>query len=287
MKRHNIALTACIVNALLITSALSDFGVTLRTTLDDSVNTAAVRFYNAGAPNGPGSVASEVGDPVWLVFDVDGDGVFRGGPNGFEPAPSYNLPGGADTTDLRSAIIDSDDHVVFTTVAPAGRINKPFGMPSSLQTGGTGLNDAGGTVKPTYALLFRSSDFSEGGSFGFDLTAANGVIPQIGNVDLRIGQDVYADAFTFTAGEVVPPSPPTITNVTAQVNGVTVEFGFSFFAEAGASYTLLSTTNLADKPIAWTPDGDPLLGANTQTNLTATNAIPPIQKYYRLETSGP
>jgi hypothetical protein len=108
-------------------------------------------------------------------------------------------------------------------------------------------------------------------------------------VYLRIGQDVYADAFTFTVGGVQPPAPPTITNVTAQVSqdGSSVSFRFSFFAESGASYTLLSTTNLADKPIVWAPEGEPLLGANMQTNLTATNAIPPFQKYYRLETRRP
>jgi hypothetical protein len=202
MKIKNLALYVAAIAATVtgMTTAEASFGVTLRTTTTAGLNTPVDRLFQDAALTDD----SDATDPIWLVFDVDGDGIFVGGANGSTPASNYNIPVNGGATELRNAMIDADDYAIFTQGGPAGQVNKPFtGLDSALQTGGTGVNDAGGTVRPAYALIFEDAVYSDGGSFGFSgILAQSGTIPELGNVDLRIFQSMTSvgpDAIDFTA----------------------------------------------------------------------------------------
>lgn len=262
---------ACFPSAL-----VAEFGVTLKTTQSETTDTLTTRLYNQGAPAGPGVGPSEKDDPVWLIFDVDGGGVFQPG-----ALTGINYDG--TIADLLAKMIQPGDHVIQSTVPGpiAGRLNRSFtGLPSFLQTGGTGLNDSGGTVRPAVAILFDSPDLSNGGTFGFRTTVASGLIPDIGNVSLRIHQDVYADTYTFSSGST--PTPPTLGNPTVLVSGGNVVFSFFFLAETGTSSQVQSATNLIH-PITWINEGGVILGNGVTTNISVTTAASEaLQKFFRV-----
>lgn len=206
MKLKNLTTYAAAIAASLIGAhqASADFGVTLRTTSTDTSNTASTRLFNVGAPAGPGVDASELSDPLWLIFDVDGDGIFQSG------ALSGSVQSDGTQAGVRNSLFDLDDYVVFSVVNPTGAgvegrtSQNILNLPSFLQTGGAAGNDAGGTLAATYAILFDDADFGNGGSFGYDQTTST-AIPSIGNSDVRIAQNVYADSFSFA----VVPEPST------------------------------------------------------------------------------
>ncbi len=208
MKIKNIAIYAAAIAATLAgaNNASAAFGVNLSTTLNDGSPNAATRLYNDAAFTD----ASEVGDPLWLVFDVDGDGIFA---SGALANPSYD----GTATGLRNALIDADDYVIFSQVnGPLqGRNATAFvGLPSFLQTGGGAGNEAGGTVKPAYALIFDDANIANGVTFGVNgALTADGLIPGTGNVTLRIGENTAASTYSASVASVVIPEP--ITGVAA------------------------------------------------------------------------
>lgn len=195
-----------LASAVLAQNAYADFGAELRTVTADGNTTPAVRFYNQGAPSGPGVDPSESGsidnptqnDPLWLVFDIDGDGIFNTG-------ALDGLIYDGTVSGLAAAMIDPDDFIAMSSVNSAiqGRTIQNFvGLPSEAQTGGTGDSQRGGTLKDSYTILFQEEDFSNGGSFGFLQNFVNADIPSGGgNASLQIGSDIYADSFNFA---VVP-----------------------------------------------------------------------------------
>ena len=255
----------------------ANFNATLRTTISDASNSAAVRFFNQGAPNGPGVDPSEAGDPVWLVFDVDGGGVFNPGAlNGV----SYN----GTVEDLIAKLIQPGDFVIRTNIPGPieGRMATPLlGLPSNLQTGGSGPGDAGGTVRPSVAILFDDANLANGGTFGFDDVAPGGVIPSVGNVDLRVGQDVFANRYTFTVGG--GPSQPVISNPVYTVNGANVVFEFNISTANGTSSQVQSATNL-NQPIQWTDEGSPIAGDGTAKLVSVTTPLAASpEKYFRVK----
>lgn len=261
-------------------SSPAEFGVSLRTTASDTSDSGATRLYNLGAPAGPGADPSEVNDPVWLVFDVDGDGVLTAGALN---NPTYD----GTINGLRAALIDADDYVVFTTVNPTGvgaegrTLQAVLGLPSNLQTGGSGGNDAGGTVKPGFVLLFDDTDLTNGGKFGLRQVAYNGVIPQVGNVNARIGQNVYADAYSFSTGGTPPPQP-VIGGASVQLTANGLEYTFTFASTAGTSNQVQSTLDL-NAPIQWTNEGPAISGDGTVKNVVVITPPPvPPQKYFRI-----
>ena len=202
IKDFAVCAAAVLASAFGTQQAVADFGVTLRTTSTDTGNTASTRLYN----NPPAQVdnASELSDPLWLIFDVDGDGIFQSG------ALSGSVQTDGTQIGVRNALFDLDDYVVFSVVNPTGSgvegrtSQNILNLPSFLQNGGASGNDAGGTLKATYAVLFDDADFGNGGSFGYDQTTST-AIPSIGNSDVRIAQNVFADSFSFA----VVPEPST------------------------------------------------------------------------------
>ncbi len=261
-------------------SSTAEFGVSLRTTASDTSDSGATRLYNLGAPAGPGTDPSEVSDPMWLVFAVDGDGIITAGALS---NPSYD----GTANGLRTALIDPDDFVVFTTLNPTGAgaegrtLQSIVGLPSNLQTGGSGGNDAGGTVKPGFALLFDDSDLTNGGKFGYRQVVYSGMIPQVGNVNARIGQSVYADAHSFTKTGTPPPQP-TLAGASVNVSGEGLVYNFTFDSAAGTSNQVQSTPDLT-APIQWANEGAAIPGDGTTKSASVTTPPPvPAQKFFRV-----
>lgn len=263
--------------SLAISSA--EFGLSLRTTSSDASDSAATRLFNLGAPAGPGSDPSEVSDPLWLVFDLDGDGIFA---TGALNNPSYD----GTVNGLRAVLIDADDFVVFTTVNPTGAgvegrtLQSILNLPPQLQTGGSGGNNAGGTVKPAVALLFDDANLTNGGKFGYHQVVYNGVIPQVGNVNARIGQNVFADAYSFSSGG--NPPPPTLAGASVEVSGADLVYTFTLGTTPGTSNQVQSTQDFTP-PIQWTNEGAAIPGDGTVKTAIVTTPPPvPAQKFFRV-----
>jgi len=108
MKRIKLA---CILSVLGCATyvARAEFNVTLKSTVSDAVSTLATRLYNQGAPAGPGVDPSDVGDAVWLVFDVDGGGVFQ-------PGALTGITYDGTVADLLAKMIQPGDYVLQTTI---------------------------------------------------------------------------------------------------------------------------------------------------------------------------
>lgn len=267
----------------------ADFGVELRTTRNNDSTDPAVRLYNAGAPSGPGVDPSESGsivnpaenDPLWLVFDVDGDGIFN-------PGALDGVTYDGTVTDLIARMIDADDLVYRRMVNSAleGRtIQNIVGIAAEAQTGGTGSAQRGGVLKNSFTILFDDMDLTNGGTFGFlpNHVAAN--IPEGGgNALLRIGFDIYADAHTFSTG-ATPPDQPELASPSAEIDGEELVFSFSFLTESSTTSQIQSTTSLSP-PIVWVDEGGTILGNGSVTNVSLTNIFPELPtKFFRVETS--
>jgi hypothetical protein len=211
MKIKNLACCSAAIAATLagLHDASADFGVTLRTTTNDTVDTTATHLYQDNAFTS----VSAPGTPVWLVIDRDGDGIWAGADPNLQPVnPVYD----GTLAGLAAALIDPDDRIVFTgtpTAAPPsqyGRINDTSIVGTEAdQVGGVGLNQAGGQVKPAYALLFDNADFSDGAAYGVNgVLTPSGAIPTLGNVILRIGENL-SSAQGGIASVTVIPEPST------------------------------------------------------------------------------
>lgn len=175
-------------------NVMAAFQVDVRTTTTPAVDTFATRLFNSS-----GGPASEIGDGFWLVVDTAQNGV-----------PFLNATPGSSFDS--NTLLGPDDFLiqgsVGTPLPVAGRYAITLTFDESLQTGGTPPNQAGGTVKPTYALLFSGdvSDVGDNATFGvYDFT--EGLIPDIGNAKLRISSDVSADNYNFA---VVPEPHPVL-----------------------------------------------------------------------------
>jgi hypothetical protein len=269
------------LSATLIHQATAEFGVTLKTTASDGVDTSATRLYEEGSFTTPAATST----PVWLVIDRDGDGIWAGPNAMIQPVnPAYD----GTQAGLAAALVDADDRIVFTSTPAAappsqlGRINDTsIRLDAADQTGGTGLNQQGGTIKPAHVLVFDHPNFADGARDGVNgPLAASGLIPNLGNVVLRIVENVASDVHSATAGVVVPP--PTISGVSAQVSGGNMVVTFSISTSLGTTSQIQSTTSLSS-PIVWVNEGATIPGdGSTKPVSVSTPLSETAEKYFRV-----
>ena len=202
MKKYTVAILSVLAAVTLVNNASAAFGVTFRTTTTDSVDSPANRLYNAVG------VAPQLTDPFWFAI-VGSDPIpLTSGATTFFFNPADGINGiltalfgpNVNNAGAGGAFV-AQRTVGNGTVAalPSRNSQNVVSIPTQYQAGGTGANDVGGVVNPAYAILFDDANLLDGATFNFDLAAPGGAIPSIGNVSLRIGQDIVSQGFALVA----------------------------------------------------------------------------------------
>jgi opacity protein-like surface antigen len=167
------------------------------------------------------------------------------------------------------------------------------------------INSFWSAVGPTVTFDLQKSSFVRGNIFGSDYVAivGTGLIHVAGydatlldfSVTFQDPASIPAtQTFTFSASQhsvsnsvvsvVVPTNPPAITSFSL-VNGNVVINGTN--AQAGATYYLLSATNVAKPMAQWKTVATNVLPDNNNYTFTGTNAVVngSIQRFYRLSST--
>ena len=201
MKKYSLALLGTFAALSMANNAEAAFGITVKTTLSDSVTTQADRLFAA-----PG-VNPELTDPFWVAITGSQPIPLTSGATTFFFNPADGIAGivaalfGPDAGNAAVGGAFVSQGVISPGVGgDPNRVQKNYtGIDGAYQTGGTGGNNVGGQINPAYALLFDDANLLDGATFNFDLLSPAGAIPSVGNVEMRIGQDLFSQGFTLVA----------------------------------------------------------------------------------------